>query len=135
MCANVFRFTRLHQQDLFSQGYSYTGLLLHLSLLLQVVGHLLLPQFGVSLLLSEFCQIIDSWTVTPGAQIMMLTVAFTFSGLTRLVCGMMGQQLPVRPYRSACLDGLDIVEGHSPWMKFVWHEGQKGVKRMAHLPN
>jgi hypothetical protein len=67
----------------------------------------------------NFARIIASRTVIPGAQIRMLTAAFALPGLTRLVRGMMGQQLPVGLYRSASVDGRDMIEGQSPWMKFV----------------
>ena len=73
--------------------------------------------------------------MTPGARIRMQTAAFALSGSTRLVRGMMGQQLPVGLYRSASVDGGDMVEGQCPWMNLLFHEGREGVKRMARKAN
>ncbi len=39
---------------------------------------------------------------------------------------MMGQQLPVGFYRSASVDGGDMVEGQCPWMNFVVSCGTRG---------
>jgi len=48
----------------------------------------------------------------------------------------MGQQLPVGFYRSASVDGGDImVEGQCPWMNLLFHVGREGVKRMARKAN
>jgi len=71
----------------------------------------------------NFARIIASRTVTPGARSRMRTAAFAFSGLTRLVRGMMGQQLPVGLYRSANVDGGDMVEGQCPWMNLLLRVG------------
>jgi hypothetical protein len=67
-------------------------------------------------------------TVTPGAQIRMLTAAFALSGSTRLVRGMMGQQLPVGLYRSASVDGCDMVKGQLPRMNLLCNEDKRGSK-------
>ena len=56
----------------------------------------------------------------------MQTAAFALFGSTRLARGMMGQQLPVGLYRSASVDGRDMVEGQCPWMNLMCHEGREG---------
>ena len=74
-------------------------------------------------------RIIASRTVTPGARIRMRTAAFALSGSTRLVHGMMGQQLPVGLYRNASVDGGDMVEGQCPWMNLSFRGGTRGGQK------
>jgi hypothetical protein len=76
----------------------------------------------------NFARIIASQIVTPGARIRMRTAAFASSGLTRLVRGMMEQQFPVGLYRSASVDGGEMVKGQCPWMNLLLREGREGVK-------
>jgi hypothetical protein len=77
----------------------------------------------------NFARIIASRTVTPGAQIRMRPAAFALSGSARLVRGMMGQQLPVGLYRSASVDGGDMVEGQCLWMNLLFRGGTRGGQK------
>ncbi len=113
------------------RGSGYSLLSLRLGLLLQVMGHLLLHQFGVSLLLDNICQNHCITNSDPWCHNVVANCAFALSESTILVCGMMGQQLPAGLYRIGTTMDKIWSRVNADQYYLLCHVGWEWVQTMA----